>query len=698
MSDKNRKEMNDLMDSMFRNHRLNTVSAKEYLQRCSGDRQETEKKITQTVQDQVEAVDTMKSMDEAMENLNSILNRQTEQIKAQSRELGFTDEDFEKLQKEVEKDFGIQVNVDVQKKRQDRDLKKTLEEMHQCIAECEKTVLGQHDYLAALSRAFYRPFVEGAGAESLRNVFVISGPAGSGRHLSLKTILKVMKDQQRLGSDAVTVLNGNHYTGSEQEKIFIQDCYSASCSQAEVIVVENTEAFYPPFLNQLMTLCEDRELTLSQRYGLNKNKQLVEVGNTLMKKTVSTLRWKDKYVVFLCTSAKKCMQNFPNSLAGRILDQPTTQRLSQQVLSAIYHKELDECIQHCKADMGLQVIVPEGIVEQRMAQLETETGAHAVHKEVEQLKDALTELCLKSTEPVSEVTLKTEGEWSFLIGRKEVKISELIHIEEDDLTQIRKEMEEIVGLDEVKSIVHSMEEHFKVMQLRQKQGMKAAPVSRHMIFTGNPGTGKTTMARLIARLFKAVGLLSQGQLIEVSRADLVGRYVGHTAPLTQKMIESALGGILFIDEAYSLVRGKDDSFGLEAVDTLVKGMEDHRDDLIVILAGYSKEMEEFLQSNSGLRSRFPNILNFEDYTGSELTRIAVSIAKGKQYKIDESCLNDLTIYFNTIQMQSAERSGNGRLARNVVEKAILKQSGRILKQPESALDLLIREDFDLETE
>ena len=236
------------------------------------------------------------------------------------------------------------------------------------------------------------------------------------------------------------------------------------------------------------------------------------------------------------------------------------------------------------------------------------------------------------------------------------------------------------------------------MQLRQKQGLKAAPVSRHMIFTGNPGTGKTTMARLIARLFKSVGLLSQGQLIEVSRADLVGRYVGHTAPLTQKMIESALGGILFIDEAYSLVRGNDDSFGLEAVDTLVKGMEDHRDDLIVILAGYSKEMADFLKSNSGLRSRFPNILNFEDYTGSELTQIAVSIAKGKQYKIDEACLNDLTIYFNTIQMQSAERSGNGRLARNVVEKAILKQSRRILEHPEAALDQLLREDFDLETE
>ena len=154
--------------------------------------------------------------------------------------------------------------------------------------------------------------------------------------------------------------------------------------------------------------------------------------------------------------------------------------------------------------------------------------------------------------------------------------------------------------------------------------------------------------------------------------------------------------MLFIDEAYSLVRGKDDSFGLEAVDTLVKGMEDHRDDLIVILAGYSREMEEFLNANSGLKSRFPNILNFADYTGSELTQIAVSLAQGKDYVIDESCLNDLTIYFNAVQMNSAARSGNGRLARNTVEKAILNQSRRILNDPQARMDLLLREDFDLE--
>ena len=145
----------------------------------------------------------------------------------------------------------------------------------------------------------------------------------------------------------------------------------------------------------------------------------------------------------------------------------------------------------------------------------------------------------------------------------------------------------------MKEYLLSLENHIKVSQLRKQRGLKTAEISKHMIFTGNPGTGKTTIARIISRMMKVCGILKQGQLVEVTRADLVGKYVGHTAPLTMEVINSALGGVLFIDEAYSLYRGKDDSFGLEAIDTIVKAMEDHRDDLIVILAGYSKEMSEF---------------------------------------------------------------------------------------------------------
>ena len=216
-----------------------------------------------------------------------------------------------------------------------------------------------------------------------------------------------------------------------------------------------------------------------------------------------------------------------------------------------------------------------------------------------------------------------------------------------------------------------------------------------MIFTGNPGTGKTTIARIVSKYLKAIGVLSGGQLVEVSRADLVGRYVGHTAPLVNQVIKSALGGVLFIDEAYSLHRGGEDNFGLEAIDTLVKGIEDNRDDLVVILAGYSNEMEEFLESNSGLKSRFPNIIDFPDYTGEELLSIAELTAKQKGYELDEGCKQPLLDYFNQIQATRAMDAGNGRLVRNKLEEAILNQSKRLVAMPDASLTLLTEMDFDL---
>ena len=149
-----------------------------------------------------------------------------------------------------------------------------------------------------------------------------------------------------------------------------------------------------------------------------------------------------------------------------------------------------------------------------------------------------------------------------------------------ELAAVKEELSEITGLENVKEYVLSLEDNFRMQRLRKERGMKAETPSMHMIFTGNPGTGKTTVARIVARYLKAMGAISGGQLVEVTRADLVGQYVGHTAPLTQKAIQSAMGGVLFIDEAYSLYRGRDDSFGLEAIDALVKGMEDHRDQQI----------------------------------------------------------------------------------------------------------------------
>ncbi len=235
-----------------------------------------------------------------------------------------------------------------------------------------------------------------------------------------------------------------------------------------------------------------------------------------------------------------------------------------------------------------------------------------------------------------------------------------------------------------------------VFKRREETGLPNADISLHMVFTGNPGTGKTMIARLMARVYRSLGILSKGQLVEVDRSGLVAGYVGQTAIKTSKVIEKALGGVLFIDEAYALNGKGDNDFGQEAIDTLLKAMEDHRDDLVVILAGYTKEMQLFLSANSGLASRFPNQIEFPDYTGAELYKILCSIARSKGYTLDAACELPLVTYFDRKQAEDAATNGNGRMARNTLEKAILNQSKRLVADPDASLELLVVGDFELE--
>ena len=251
------------------------------------------------------------------------------------------------------------------------------------------------------------------------------------------------------------------------------------------------------------------------------------------------------------------------------------------------------------------------------------------------------------------------------------------------LEEAMAELNELIGLDVVKKDVDSLVNLVKVRELRRERGLKCPDMSFHLVFSGNPGTGKTTVARIIGKIYSALGLLSKGHLVEVDRSGLVAGYVGQTAIKTQEVIQKALGGILFIDEAYSLAPEKaEKDFGQEAIDTILKAMEDHRDDLVVIVAGYASLMPRFIDSNPGLKSRFNKYLDFADYDGDQLYEIFMGRVNRNDYKLNEAADGAIREHLKVLYEDRDNNFGNGRDVRNIFEKIVANQANRVAKLEE----------------
>ncbi|KGK83927.1 stage V sporulation protein K [Desulfosporosinus sp. HMP52] len=261
--------------------------------------------------------------------------------------------------------------------------------------------------------------------------------------------------------------------------------------------------------------------------------------------------------------------------------------------------------------------------------------------------------------------------------------------DKEKVAEILAELESFIGLVIVKRLIRDLQAFVEIQRRRSQEKLIAEPLVLHMIFKGNPGTGKTTVARIVGRLFKEMGVLQKGHIIECERADLVGEYIGHTAQKTRDQLKKALGGVLFIDEAYSLARGGEKDFGKEAIDALVKAMEDNKDNLVLILAGYSQEMDWFLQTNPGLRSRFPIHIDFPDYTIEELLAIGKMMFKSRQYELTLAAEDTLRFHLQTL-LSSHRYAGNARLVRNLVEKTIRQQAVRLFQKPSSSREELIQ--------
>ena len=248
------------------------------------------------------------------------------------------------------------------------------------------------------------------------------------------------------------------------------------------------------------------------------------------------------------------------------------------------------------------------------------------------------------------------------------------------LRKLQQQLDSLVGLQSVKRVIEEIQAFALIQKYREMMQLTCEPMVLHTIFTGNPGTGKTTVARIFSQMLKELGILDKGHTVEVERADLVAQYIGQTAQKTREVLKQASGGLLFIDEAYSLARGGERDFGKEAIDTLVKTMEDQRDSLVVILAGYPKPMEQFLETNPGLHSRFPVTINFPDYSDIELYKIALGMLEQREYTLTSQAQQELVRSIRRLRNGDPARFGNARAVRNLVEQLIRRQAVRLARQ------------------
>ena len=633
-----------------------------------------------------DSLDVLKNTED---ELNAILQENQKSLEELTKGMNYSDEYFNSLKKEIENDFGVSIDSP-----ETVVIGKASKEIFNNIAkDLKETIVGQDEACDALTIAFRRPYIIGSDPKKIRNSIILYGSNGTGRHLMVTTMANLLKKYGLTVSSEVVTLDMSRYQSSSQEILFLQDLYVALSAKNAIVLVENFEEASPIYNRMMSELVMEGKCVLSKRYNLVNN-QLQEATSKLTSDIIDSLDGNNKVLVFVTEkNPTKLMDIFGKSFIERIADKVQTKKLDDEAINKIIEQLLESLEERTETQLELDLSIDESLKDYLKENYEPSNGIDSMSPIVKKIYNELVDVALRNDD-LNHIEL----EYDETIKAKfngEIKDLEILDDSKQEREDIQKELDEVVGLVDVKNYLLSLENHIKINQIRKQKGLKTSEISKHMIFTGNPGTGKTTIARLVSRMMKVVGVLKQGQLVEVTRADLVGKYVGHTAPLTMSVIQSALGGVLFIDEAYSLYRGKDDSFGLEAIDTLVKAMEDHRDDLIVILAGYTKEMKDFLTANSGLKSRFANVIQFDDYTGEELMLISKSIAKSKGYEIDGECDKPLQDYFSMIQAKNDPNSGNGRLARNLVEDAILSQSKRLLDNPDAEMNLLILEDFNL---
>ena len=585
-------------------------------------------------------------------------------------------------------------NIDTGKKNRKLVLKKSSVDLDQIfenvLAEVREYVIGQENYTENLCKAFERPFLYD-NEKTYANIAMIFGPAGCGRYYAIRAFTTIMAKEKLLKSADIYNLDFSKYTSDESiDDLFYPDLYKALYGKAEVVVINDFEKGCEKTLDCINSLVQYGTIKLDKRFCWSKG-DLQEVSGSYSLDTMDSLNANNKYI-FLISEKKQdvVLTRLPSNFTLEIMDVMTSCALTDECLVEIAQSFIADLQDKIKESTGI-ILHEQNIVENIVRNCDKSRGIEQIADLInKRLYNAIVNLILENSVDRNEeyvLEFKENALYldSYFLTEIRRKIDEVL------VANSKAKLNEIIGLNPVKEFFGKLEAQIRYSNKKDKK----IEISRHMIFTGNPGTGKTTIARIMADFLKGLGCLSSGHMIESTRDDFVGQYIGETALKTKAVLKRAKGGILFIDEAYSLVRGSNDIFGLEAVDALVKYIEDNRDDLVVILAGYKKEMTDFMKANSGLTSRFNYTIEFPDYTSEELLEILNIMCNKKGFEIQQNYEIEMQRYLEEQKMQLEINFGNARFVRNMVEKAIINYASRTLEY-DNVKNILTLEDFEVE--
>ncbi|WP_336774717.1 AAA family ATPase [Paenibacillus sp. MMO-58] len=564
-----------------------------------------------------------------------------------------------------------------------------IEKIFQSIeSEINSRVFGQESLITELIAAYKQGYINERKGQA-RNVILLAGNAGTGKKTILDQLVRAMHPHRLSPKQQAVEIDLSRYEEDEISGNFITDMSSAFAEGEGTVIFRGFNEANASIINLVAQLASEGSFRIKEGVRINAANFFLVF-----------------YMDYPITKRENGNQ-IPSDIAGQIpvpvlhsirtavISLPLDHQSLERITESLINKAVEKLSEQAEVSVSVSSSVIDALAE--MAAMNKTFGEAVQYWIDNELMPVVTSLRARNEiRRNDKVRIKFEnGVFSVETRQIEVPIKLQSFDRSESVDEVLQELQQLTGLESVKQFVKELLETVQVNRLRSREGHHAVAMALHMVFTGNPGTGKTTVARLVARILKAMGLLSHGQLVEVARQDLVGQYLGSTAPKTMAKINEAIGGVLFIDEAYTLARNDSDSFGLEAIDTIVKAMEDHRDNLVVVIAGYTQEMETFLRANPGLRSRFPFIVEFPDYKPDDMLDILLRIAKSNGFEIDQNANEGLLELFGQRQIPGRNDSGNGRLVRNLFEEAVRKQSTRISKTGEANLQLLIGDDFGI---